>query len=58
MTFWAQRAAKNIDVRVTYGPIAITVTEDPGHLRSFWGELGRLLDETEKEAAANATAPQ
>lgn len=54
MTFWAGRGAdrsgrKVIDVHVTYGPISITVNEDPGHLRAFWGDLGRLLDKTEAE---------
>lgn len=52
MTFWAGQSdnGKAVDVNVTYGPIAIKVQEDPGHLRSFWGELGRLLDKVEEEA--------
>lgn len=54
MTFWAARekttSGDKFAVHVTYGPISITVQEDPGHLRSFHGELGRLLDAAEQEA--------
>jgi hypothetical protein len=57
MTFWAQqKTEKAIDVHVTYGPISITVLEDVGHLRSFWGELGRLLDQVENPPAADEKA--
>jgi hypothetical protein len=51
MTFFAAKSAddKNIDVQTTYGPITIRVIEAPGHLRSFWNQLGRLLDEVENE---------
>jgi hypothetical protein len=51
MTFTAQQSVSNnriVDVRVTYGPITINVAEDIGHLRSFWGDLGRVLDSAEK----------
>jgi len=27
-----------------------SVTEHPSHVRNFWGELGRVLDEAEKAA--------
>jgi hypothetical protein len=50
MTFWAQRNIDRpelVDVHVTHGPISISVSEDPGYLRSFWGELGRLLNDAE-----------
>jgi hypothetical protein len=45
----SQTRPKAADVRVTYGPIVITVDEDAGHLRSFWGQLGVLLDQIESE---------
>jgi hypothetical protein len=49
MTFMAHMSGggKKIVVRTTYGPVTIEVEEDPGHVRSFWGELGRLLREIE-----------
>ena len=58
MTFWAGTAddGKQVDVHVTYGPININVREDPGHLRSFWSELGRLLSEMEAKLAERADA--
>ncbi len=53
MTFWADRNqdGKRVNVHTTYGPISITTAEDIGHARSFWGELGRLLDAMEHEAS-------
>lgn len=49
MTFWAKKLEDSggIEVNVTHGPVRVAVIEDPGHLRHFWGELGRLLEETE-----------
>jgi hypothetical protein len=49
MTFMAHKSGggKNIVIRTTYGPVTIEVEEEPGHVRSFWGELGRLLREIE-----------
>lgn len=62
MTFFAAKSTETgyagqprVDVHVTYGPVSIKVTEDPGHLRSFHRELGRLLDGIEQ---ATAPAPQ
>lgn len=59
MTFFASKSAETgyagtprVDVHVTYGPVSITVTEEPGHLRSFQRELGKLLDAVEQEKAA------
>lgn len=57
MTFYAAKArtsnaysgVPHVDVHVTYGPVSVKVTEDAGHLRSFHGELGRLLDQIEQE---------
>ena len=40
---------KRVDVGITYGPIMIRVEEDMVHLRSFHFQLGKLLDESEKE---------
>jgi hypothetical protein len=34
-----------LEVRFTYGPVTSSITEGYGHLRSFWGQLGRLLSE-------------
>lgn len=48
MTFSVQeKGAQSAEVRVTYGPISILVDEQVGHLRSFHGDLGRLLDRME-----------
>ena len=48
MTFFATANERDrIDVHCTYGPVTIKVDEDPGHLRAFWGELGRLLEQVE-----------
>lgn len=59
MTFFASRSEKTgyagaglVDVHVTYGPITIQVSEDPGHLRNFHRELGQLLDKIEQDKAA------
>jgi hypothetical protein len=35
-------------VSYTNGPVEIHIDEHIGHLRSFWGQLGRDLDEAEK----------
>lgn len=34
----------------------VRITEDLQHVRYFWGQLGRLLDEAETEAAAASQA--
>lgn len=43
-----------ITVRTTYGPVTNEVTEDRGHVASFWSQLGRLLandpEHVEREA--------
>lgn len=58
MTFWVGHekttSGDKFAIHVTSGPVSITVQEDPAHLRSFWGELGRVLDAAESEAAADA----
>lgn len=56
MTFSAYRSdgsggprsdGEYITVSVTYGPVSVDVVEDRGHLRSFWGQLGRLIGEAD-----------
>ena len=54
MTLWATQDDRNpahIKVACTYGPITFNVTEDASHVRSFWSELGRVLDQVENKAA-------
>lgn len=48
MTLFASRSdTGTVRVQCTYGPVEFAVTEDPGHLRHFWWQLGRLLNEAE-----------
>jgi hypothetical protein len=65
VTLWANRDGQavtihgNIGLSVTVqgGQVAqYTISEDAAHVRSFWGQLGKLLDEaeTEKQASVNA----
>lgn len=59
MTLTANRAERHpntpdttperIVVRTTYGPITNEVTEDIGHVKSFWAQLGRLIEQIENE---------
>lgn len=59
MTLSASRAERHpntpddvpekIVVRTTYGPILNEVTEDIGHVKHFWGQLGRLIEELEED---------
>ena len=37
-------------VQVTSGPVTIVVEEPVSYLRSFWAELGRVLEHAEKES--------
>ena len=50
MTLWVLRDGEQVKVQCTYGPVAFSVAEDISHLRSFWSELGRVLEEAEKPA--------
>jgi hypothetical protein len=52
MTLHATRDGQQVTVTTTYGPVRNEVTEDAGHVRSFHGHLGRLLDEAEAEVKA------
>lgn len=54
MTIWCKRTeiGDQVEVHVTYGPVAFKVTEPSRDIRHFWGQLGALLEETENKAAA------
>jgi hypothetical protein len=60
MTVWAQRAERGngIDLRVTYGSVSITVAEDITSVRSFWAQLGELLQQHDGETAAAPAVPE
>lgn len=40
---WTNEDKLQLTVRTTYGPVTNEVTEDRGHVASFWAQLGRLL---------------
>ena len=58
MTLIARRAERHpnapettperIVVRTTYGPVVNEVTEDIGHVKSFWTQLGQLIKSLEE----------
>jgi hypothetical protein len=51
MTFSAARTGTDphqITVAYTYGPVTVHMTENSGHLRAFWHQLGVLLEEAEE----------
>jgi hypothetical protein len=59
MTLWADRDGQavtihgniGLSVNVQNGHVAqFSVSENAAHLRSFWGQLGRVLDEAETPA--------
>jgi hypothetical protein len=52
MTLHATRDGENVTVHITSGPVLASVTEDEGHVRSFWGQLGNLLHSAEDRARA------
>jgi hypothetical protein len=43
----AQSGGGYLDVSYGSGAARFTVTEDAGHLRSFWGQLGREISRAE-----------
>lgn len=45
-----------VEVHCTYGPIALTVTEDRGHVAHFWSQLGKLLGQSPELREARARA--
>ena len=61
MTLWANRDGQavtihgNIGLSVTVrnGQVAqYEISENAAHVRGFWGQLGKLLDEVEAEQAS------
>lgn len=42
---------RDVTVQATYGPVTFKITEDAGHLRVFWSQLGRLINEVEGKSA-------
>jgi len=65
VTLWANRDGQavtihgNIGLSVTVQDGRVTqyaVSEDAAHVRSFWGQLGKLLDEAEIEKQASVNA--
>ena len=59
MTLWVKRSEhnpKHIEVHVTSGSVEVKVTEDVGHLRHVWHDLGMVLNEAEAGERA-AVAP-
>jgi hypothetical protein len=61
VTLWASRDGQKVvihgniglDVRVQNGQVAeYAVNEDARHVRSFWGQLGQLLDQAEADQKA------
>ena len=40
---------EQIIVHTTYGPITNEVKEDIRHIKSFWADLGRLIESIENE---------
>jgi hypothetical protein len=40
---------KTVIVRTTYGPVTNEVVEDLGHVKSFWSQLGQLIEQIEAE---------
>ena len=54
MTLSAQQGkptlhGKTVIVRTTYGPVTNEVVEDLGHVKSFWSQLGQLIESIENE---------
>lgn len=54
MTLSAQQGkptthGKTVIVRTTYGPVTNEVVEDLGHVKNFWADLGRLIEQIENE---------
>jgi hypothetical protein len=50
----ADGSKRQAEVQVTYGPILIKVLEDVGGLRSFWGQLGTVIEALESRQEVGA----
>jgi hypothetical protein len=58
MTLWADRSGQDVAIHGNIG-LAVqitnsavtgyTISENATHVRGFWGQLGKLLDEAEAE---------
>ena len=65
MTLFAARAKdagepggdRDITVGATYGPVTFKITENAGHLRSFWHQLGELLNQVEHPPVEAVSLP-
>jgi hypothetical protein len=45
VTLWAKAENGQVKVTATSGPVSITITEHPAHVRHFWGQLGQVLED-------------
>lgn len=45
----AVNGGKQIDVTFTYGPARVSLTEDLGHVKSFWAHLGMVIERAEED---------
>lgn len=60
MTFHAtnsEHQPEQVTVHVTSGPVEIKVAENYLHLRSFWHQLGEVLDRAEHETGRKLMEP-
>jgi hypothetical protein len=55
MTLWAERDGQQVRIRHTSGTTELAITEELAHLRSFWGSLGRVLEEAERGDVSRET---
>jgi hypothetical protein len=64
MTLWAERSGQavaihgNIGLAVQISNSSVTgytISGDAAHVRHFWGQLGKLLDEAENEQRESVT---
>jgi hypothetical protein len=51
MTMFIERTDSDTDIKVvaTFGPTVWATTEHYQHMRLFWGQLGRALNDIEKQ---------
>jgi hypothetical protein len=51
MTMFIERTDSDTDIKVVsaFGPTLYVTTEHYQHMRLFWGQLGRALNEIEKQ---------
>ena len=65
MTLWANRDGQAVTIHGNIGlSVSVrdsrvaeySISENAAHVRSFWGQLGRLLDEAEQESREEVAA--